>query len=308
MIIQRETFMSQICRQQSDRRVDGAPIIEVGFEVNLRFEAFFQKIQELGNNVQVMLWYGGEYGLKQEGVNFYKNRMLGKLLTMPTQPVCNLYDLTAWGSLRDRGISASSQNAFVETVNGFDIPQIKCVPSSDFFRWIQGEQNEILISGIQDILSKRTFIYKVSQSHEDKSIKVGEVFDEACRMLESLREMDTAKVYSALQYIEAFYLLQRMVEVEVNKGMDEITVVFGLPGSEYRYYYDESGSFQEDTIRVLKDMFGDRLNGKKLKVLFYTFDYSKDEKRRPYNAGREVMEINDVSQIIREADLRKLAR
>lgn len=70
--------------------------VDVSFQVDLPREQLHNIIQK-HQNTKVVFWYIGAYGLKQEGVSYYKED-IGKIQDYPNNAEVILYDLTAWAA------------------------------------------------------------------------------------------------------------------------------------------------------------------------------------------------------------------
>lgn len=273
--------------------------LKVVFKENLSREELIEEIGKI-SNPQVMLWYIGVEGLKREGVNFYKKN-LSKILKLSNEASCWLYDLTAWGALKNRDIGVTAFNTNAVMINQFKIPRLECIMSSDFFEWLQKEEDLAIVSYLNEVVLQRKFIFKASEDYNPGDIKVGEIFQNTCSMLASILEIDTIKSYSALQYIEGFYLVLRMVESQIDK--EEINLVFALPNNENDYYKDEEKSFKKDLTAILKEKFKERLRNKRVNLFFLGFAFGKSafgkpNNKRPYTAGREILDSIERSQVI----------
>lgn len=256
-------------------------------------------LNEIGaiQDPQVLFWYIGENGFKLEGVNYYK-RDLGKVLKLDNNANCILYDLTAWSALRDRENTVENFNTNVTVISEFAIPRLSCVKSSDFFKWLQTENNPSIISYFRENVLKRKVLFSASREFPDTNMTIGEVFRRNCPILEDLYAMDSGKCYSLLQYIEGCYLINRIIEAKINDESDEINIVFALPNDEWKYYKNPEESFSDDVAFLIQEKFGERLANIKINVFFYTFNFGKESRNRPYNAGSKTIDLITRSQLV----------
>lgn len=272
------------------------------FETNVNYTQVTAKMlaQEIAkiNNPQVIFWYIGAYGLREDGVKYYR-KDLTKLLG--SSATCQLYDLTAWAPFSskesDNSIQSFNQNA--DLINQFAIPQIQCIKSCDFFNWLI-RSKEIEKKELQKILQKRSFIYRASESYTDNQRTIGEIFKWQCPPLADLYEQKSSKCYSAIQYMEGIYLVKSLTKKALEKDPDskEINLVFALPNDEDRYYRDQDNSFAEDIKALLQEDFGNQLKNKKVNVTFLTFGYTNQPSSRPYNAGLQNIEKLEPAQMV----------
>jgi hypothetical protein len=252
--------------------------VNIEFQSNLSREGLLKKVQQLGRS-QVIFWYIGENGIAGETVNYYSKY----ISALSNRSVCWLYDLTAWRALKSKERSLTTTNPNVEVINGHNLPNCRALPSSDFFRWIQQENNPEVNSYIKDVVLKNPFVVQASKNYQYNR-SIGEVFETNCPILEEQYGEDAGKIYSALQYIEAIYLIERLVKVELQNLTQAITIVFALPNDESKYYQNKEGSFAKDLTHLLREKLGTGLCGKTISIKFYAFKYLKT-KDRPYNAG-----------------------
>lgn len=273
--------------------------LKIVFKENLSREGLIDEISKIPKP-QVMLWYFGVDGLKKEGVNFYKKN-LSKILNLSNEATCSLYDLTAWGALKNRSVEITAFNTNALSINQFQISRLACVLSCEFFGWLKKEEDPAIVSYINNVILKREFIFKGSEDYNAGEIKVGEIFQNSCPLINNILERDSIKSYSALQYIEGCYLVLRMVESQIDNA--EINLVFALPNNENDYYQDEEKSFKKDVTALLQEKFKERLKNKRVNLFFLAFKFGKTSigrpnNKRPYTAGRENITTIAKSQVI----------
>lgn len=271
-------------------------------KVNLTFKkgmapAAMLKDISLLEQPEVIFWYIGEYGLKTEGVNFYKKRLMQPMSKIAPQANCRLYDLTAWKALRDRDVPLSAYNPNVDRINGFSMPNLSCMKSSEFFSWLNDDQSSETsknrLGYLCNFVTNRDFIFKASKLKSDNKIQMAELFPFG-------GENDTAKWYSALQYMEGLYLVEKIFSQACEKfrrtGDDNApcNIVFALPNDEYKYYEDPNNNFVRD-IKILLSNRGEFI-GREINIFFYCFKFNKLE-NRPYNAGKAVIEEIGLEQM-----------
>lgn len=289
------------------------PDLTVVFKKNLLFKQnsncpnMFAEIAKLANP-QVILWYIGPQGFKEEGANFCRDRVRN-MLKLPNKPECYLYDLTAWGAFAEIERTINEVNANVNVINDFAIERLRCFPSQDILQSMQKEENGKIVKYVQDIVSQRSFIFKASENQDPVNKTVLEVFNGCCPMLNGycpilqgrekvkteILKLDAAKAYSAVQYIEGLYLVERMIKECLRKGLPEINIVFALPENEWKYYQDSSQSFFADLAVFLKERFGKVLLGKTVNVMFYTFSCPP---KRYYLAGNKTIWTITKAQLV----------
>jgi hypothetical protein len=283
-------------KQSLEIQKENALSVSVLFRKNLSRQELIQAIAQV-QKPQVIFWYIGEYGLREQGVNYYK-KDLKKILETDNQSTCVLYDLTAWAALKDKTKSLYDSNSNMERISQFGISGLKTLKSNDFFEWLEKENNPKTVSYFQDVVLKRPFIFKASQGFPNTNIKIGEVFKKGCPILTPHFERDCGKSYSALQYLEGYYLISQLVEEGISQGLSEINLIFALPNDEWKYYEDKDNSLMQDVSSLTKEKLCEKTKNLKVNILFYTFNFTQDSRSRPYNAGSKNIDTIQKSQIV----------
>src|SRR5438105_3413401 len=108
-----------------------ASLVNILFKEKLTREKLVKEISCL-SNPQVIFWYIGPYGLKEQGVHYYK-KDLRKINNLSNNSECWLYDLTAWGAFKssEKDLNAFDKN--VRVIDEFAIERLHCLKSSEFF-------------------------------------------------------------------------------------------------------------------------------------------------------------------------------
>lgn len=141
---------------------------------------------------------------------------------------------------------------------------------------------------------KRGFIYDKSKTFFKNGFKIQDAFNSKCPALEPIHKLDCTHSYSALQYIEGLYLVEKLVQEAVNAGTREVNLIFALPDDEWKYYFDNSNSFLQDVKNLLGSKLGDKIADKKINIEFCTFTYGD---KRPYNDGVQEIEKIELSDL-----------
>ncbi len=261
----------------SDHSFQKPFVVNISFRSNLSRPQLWDAIGK-HRNPYVILWYIGPNGFRTAGMKYYQED-LRKLQKMENDPQCFLYDMSAWAALRKKEINIETMNPNVVRINEFGIERIRAFASSEFFRWLQTLEDAPL-NYLQQVVLGRKWIFTLSTNMQDYGIKVGEIFANQCPVLEPIYPRDCATTYSALQYIEGLYLIDKIAEKAISDGKEEISVLLALPNNEWEYYADPDGSFREDVSALLEF--------KKLKIRinieFCCFKFGKQISHRPYNA------------------------
>jgi hypothetical protein len=285
---------------EAAKPIDESVKVKVVYKDRIKGQKLIGTIKREIKNPEVIFWYIGSRGLREEGVKYYR-KDLNKLLEEPSAR-CSLYDLTAWLPLvsKEDGCTVQDFNKNADLINQFAIPHVQCLKSCDFFSWLTGISSQQKLDKLKGIF-KRPFIYEASKDIANVQRTVGEIFKSQCPILEELYGLDVSKCYSALQYVEGIYLIKILVKQALleNLATDEINLVFALPNNEDCYYKDEKDSFAIDINAILEEEFGDAIRNKTVNVLFYPFEFNNGTTNRPYNTGKEIIEeLKDPLQIV----------
>ncbi len=116
----------------------------------------------------ILLWYCGVYGLKKEGVKFYKDFLISPIFNSNIQSTFWLVDLAAWGALQNPKIALSkvgfSSDDVQYSING----RFQTIRAADIFTRMQGISDETLIEYFTSAL-QRDFIHKSSETASEIS-------------------------------------------------------------------------------------------------------------------------------------------
>ncbi len=263
------------------------PSLTVSFRIDLARVQLWELIGKY-KMPEVIFWYIGANGFRQPGVAYYREDFQ-MIANLGNESRCSLYDLSAWGGLRKKQVSLDSVNPNVTRINDFGIKWIRAFPSSEFFSWLKTPQTAEIGQYLKETVFKRQWIFDRSKEVETVNINIGEVFEENCPLLEPFYKNDCAKMYSALQYIEGLYLIDKVVDEALASGRTEIDLIIALPNNEWQYYLDDNQSFEEDIRAILRMK---KIETLQLNIEFCFFKYGKKTSFRPYNSiGAIVQEI-----------------
>src|ERR1700761_8333347 len=76
----------------------------------------------------IILWYIGTHGLKKPSVAFHK-QLIAPIYASNSSAKFWLYDLTAWGALKDPRLSISKCSRHIQKISNIDGNRIKCITS-----------------------------------------------------------------------------------------------------------------------------------------------------------------------------------
>lgn len=265
--------------------------LSLSFQEELAVSAIHEKVMNM-KSPQVMLWYFGANGVKEEGVTFYRDNFMN-MLKFENHPTLWLYDLTAWAGLKNCKIGLDKTNSIVDQVQTFH-EAIRCVKSNYLFHEIQTMSGHVMEYFRNHIVGRES-LRNASHSFKDNHIKVREVFKSNCPVLEPIYDIDTSKAYSVLQYMELFFLIEKMISEKIDQT-EAIDVVFALPNDESKYYQDSR--LEEELQKFLTERMGAKVEGKSINVHVLCFNYGTDALHRPYNAPGKVLKKSIARELV----------
>lgn len=278
----------------------------------------------------IILWYFGENGLKYDGIKYYQ-KMLKEIIkshssgaTSSKGATISLYDLTAWKILMDEKSSITAQSPFADIVTNFlslasspsgsggsgrvveskslatlaSPVKIQVVKSRDYFQWLANIKEPDELAWLNEILS-RDEIFSTSAEYKESGVKVGTAFAELEKVspivsLTKIKDRDGAKSYSALQYLEAIYLVARHMESSLDEK-ENIRICFTIPNDETKYY--KVCDIEQDIknwcklVQARREKDSLSTNSRRVEVEFLSFTYSNRINHRPYNAGKKNVDV-----------------
>lgn len=265
---------------------ESSPALTISYKENLSEVELLSRIREIPN-AQIIFWYIGAYGLKEDGVNFYKDK-IGEILNYSNDASCWLLDFTAWGAFQNPKAKISSTHRCVDQINQFNLAKLKCISAATLFNEMQNIREEGLLTYFRNHVVSRASVGEASQQFKESGIKIGQIFDQNCPIFEQIYDTDCSKSYSIVQYVEGCFIINEIIKNIFDK-QDTINLVFALPNDEAKYYQDSENNFIKDLEVFLKYNFGDRLNHKSIHVHFLNFRYGNEIYHRPYNSGKKVL-------------------
>lgn len=269
--------------------------VSVNFIEGLSTERVIERVAG-SKNPQIILWYIGCHGLKEESVRYYKDSIISPILSLNGSSTFWLVDLTAWGAFHNLKGSVQNKNHCCEKLEKFLDGQIKCIRSSEYFKYIQKIDDLKTISYFKRAL-RRDFIAKSSQSFEDKNILVHQILNDKSQIMSDFFQMDVSKAYSAFQYFEGCWIVDQIFSRIAEKDIEnEIELIFALPNDEVKYYKDQENSFENDLTFLIKKRCKE-LNILKIKlnVAFISVSYGSSMSQRPYNVRGKSLNSSQLS-------------
>lgn len=228
-------------------------------------------------------WYCGSHGLKEDSINFYRESLTNAL---QIKAVPFLVDLTAWGRMENLKCSLSNSNSNIDKI--CSTGQLHAFKTSDhFLNMLKSETRKPIIDLIQSIF-KRTELFAASAQFDDKKISMLDVFGEGVDIIEPIRQIDAAKAYSVLQYVEFLYIVQHIL----TQCPETTRIKFMLPNDEDKYY---TPSLSDDLSRFLA---ANNMSPKTLDIAIDCFNYGSELHHRPYNAPGKVVKKTTFDMVV----------
>lgn len=242
----------------------------------LSTEAVVKALSVEGADTDVYTWYEGPKGLPEKGSTFLQKELLDPL--KGKVKFC-LYSLCGWDF--EKTVSKIPSSTSIGEKMG-------CIYASSFFRWCQSEggAKTALYQYLRIVMPKKKWLFAISQKLVGKklSMKVGDFFERVPSIFDRLYANKTSYAYSAIQYVEAYYLIRESVAKALAEKRKDANVFFVLPNDEGKYYQD----LPKELDVLLKLDFGDRIKDLKIKVTFLPYLYTSSIKARPYLAPKEL--------------------
>jgi hypothetical protein len=266
------------------------PVLTSGLRVSFSQGSQDQIISHLCNlkAPHIVLWYIGCYGLKKEGVEFYKNFLINPLLSMKPDATFWLVDLTAWGAFKQGLGSIEKTNSCCTLLDQMADRKIRCIRSSQIFERMHSLRSLEDIQYFRMALS-REFVARESLDFSLSSRKLKDVFPKESWIAETYPDLDAAKSYSMFQYLEGCFIIDEIARACPDRS--ELEIAFVLPNNELDYYRDPTNAFEQDANYLLSK----HLDPVDVSVRFFSFDYGTCKKHRPYNAPGKTVKKNHLS-------------
>lgn len=284
---------SEIRHQSEVIKHNDKPFVFVSFEEELTTDEVVEKLSSC-INPNIILWYIGCYGLREQGVKFYKDKIISPILNRNQGAIFSLVDLTAWSAFRDARISLDKANSCSTVLESFNFIRIQCIRSSEIFKRLKEIDDPDILEYFSTALC-REFILASSAMVEDSEITIGKIFSKNCKIIADRYEQDANKCYSLLQYMEGCLLIEKIYTKMANKFDGDLEIRFVLPNDEWKYYKDDKNSFARD-VQFLLSKTCSKLNAavSRVNVKFLCFKYGSKICERPYNARGKVIKSSNL--------------
>ncbi len=254
-------------------------------------EELVQGLYSRQGQMNVVFWYEGKFGLPKEGAEFMKTRIFQPLLKRPETEV-DLYSLKAWSFKFN--VQDMWPSEIESMINQAKKVALQSFSSDAFFKYCKEVQRESgLYKFMSESLPQKNWLFELSAARERRQKTVGDIFGGTPSLLECLYKKDLSEAYSAMQYVESYFLVRKLVEKGLSLGQKKFQIVFALPNDESKYYKD----FSEEVKNMLSAEFGDRLNDSAVTISFLFFAYGGSLEARPY-LGKTISKPRELKQVI----------
>lgn len=248
------------------------------FSEPCRPELIVKQLASIEGPLDLYCWYEGPQGLPQSGARFMKEQVFKPLYQVKPDVKLCLYSLRAWDFKKNITILPSSTE-MGEAINRLNKAAIECFYSSSFFQYcIQTPKESELYRYISEQLPKKEGLFRLSATHRKSGLTIRSFFNNRPSLFDFMEELDIVYAYSAMQYIEAYYLIQESVKKGLLKEQKKIAIALVLPNDESKYYLD----LPRDIENMLRLDFGKALEGVEIYISFYFFKYGDSLNSRPY--------------------------
>jgi hypothetical protein len=266
------------------------------FDVNVHFEQFkstkavcnFLNSERSRN---IVLWYIGCYGLKQSCVSFYREEFILPLLLEKDLTKFWLVDLTAWFGLKDKRGSILKDSRICKYIEKMDLHHFEVIKASKTLKKIKNFDFPPLVAILKESM-KLGFVTQNSAHFPKTGISVQDIFGKDSPLLKAFSKEDTGKFYSSLQYVEACFIVQTILERFISNTpllhTRTFDIQFILPNNEYTHYFDPNLTFQRDIHYIVAytcKLFS--LKSISLNIKFLGFPFGEDPSKRPYNGTQK---------------------
>lgn len=232
-----------------------------------------KSLAAIQGNLDIYCWYEGNKSLPEPGAAFMTNKLFQPLYKEKKDITLCLYSLKAWS------FTDMNQNSDLgKTIAQMGNKSIRWVNSSSFFQFCLQQNSGSLFDLIQILLSQKKWLFTLSEKRKLIGKTVGEFLGNQASLLDCIKNVDLSRAYSAMQYIEAYYLIRESVQNGINNGSKKIQIAFILPNDESKYYQD----LADDIQSMLRADFNKGIEDCNIMIYFQFFIYGFKISCRPY--------------------------
>lgn len=240
------------------------------------------------NGCQIIVWYSGVNGLNKESVCFYREKIFNPI---KTKVKCTfwLLDLCAWKAFTYPGFDISNKDENIQKISFFKSTFLEVIYSSEIFHRMNALKSKKKNRFLEKVLEKKS-IYRKSSYFKNSNIILNDIFKNGFNFLSKIKSMDSNKAYSAIQYLEIFFIIEKILSRSTKKN---VKLIFLLPNDEIEFYFLENNRFNKD-LKCFLNLYGFKNKFNSLKIEFISFEFGKKLIHRPYSNPRNSMIENEL--------------
>ncbi len=229
-------------------------------------EECLDRISRLRGKIDIYSWFEGPQGMPMNGATSLRDRIYKPLYSINPDATLILYSLKGWDFFNPKSALSTLSNA----INRMNQASLRSLSASDFFNY--ADEEGVIQSYLGKEIAKKKWLLELSERHKEKEKKTGEIFKGS--LLSLVKDLDIARCYAFLQYVEGYFLIQRSIRL----SKSDITIVFLLPNDEAKYYRD----YPDEIEKLLKLDFGSDIQKISIRIEFLFFQYGESISDRPY--------------------------
>jgi hypothetical protein len=222
-------------------------------------------------------WYEGKEGVPLSGAKFMKEAIFKPLCKQKKEVKLFLYALNSWDF--SKSALQKGETSLGGAINRINVSKVESIYSSSFFAFAtKVEKRPKLYSFLNKELPGKQWLFDLSKGKKSSGKTVRQFFENRPSFFDSLCEMDCSLAYSAMQYVEGYYLVHRSIKRGLSLEKKKIEIALVLPNDEGKYYRD----FPEDVKTWAALEFGELLSKIEIQITFQFFSFGKSLSARPY--------------------------
>lgn len=252
-------------------------------------ENITKQLAAMGEAMEVYCWYEGSQYLPKTGALFMKRQFFDPLYRLNPKAKLCLYSLRAWNFKKNVG-EIKATTPLGEAINRINTQAVECIYSSSFFEYCRQISKSELSTFLSQELPKKEWLFQLSKNSRKKNMTMNDFFNHQSSLFDCIKDLDVSSAYSAMQYIEGFYLIQESVRKGILKNQQKILISFILPNDESKYYLD----LPKDIEKMLHLEFKEKLIDLEIRIFFYFFKYGESTASRPYIGKTPKVDPEDI--------------
>jgi hypothetical protein len=238
-------------------------------------EELVKYLGSIKESIHIYLWYEGTQGVPKSGAEFMKESILKPLYLLKRDSTIYLYSLKGWDF--EKNVKNMNKSTLIGEAINSKKSNIECIYSYSFFQYCMNISKESEIyKYFNEEIPKKEWLFKYS-SKKQIGKKVIDLFNNQSSLFDFIKDLDVVHAYSAMQFIEGYYLIRESIKKGILKKQRKINTIFVLPNNEIDYYLD----YPKDIEKILKLDFGESLINIDINIEFRCFKF-KEITSRPY--------------------------